>query len=705
MAAVHALDESRFGYLKPGDIARLADAYRFSEAAHAGQTRQSGEPYISHPLAVAEILAGWHLDGQALVAALLHDVMEDTAVTKAEIAETFGKPVADLVDGLSKLDKIEFQSAEDAQAENFRKMLLAMARDVRVILIKLADRLHNMKTLGAVAPAKRRRVARETMEIYAPIANRLGLNALFHELQELAFSHLYPLRYRVLDKATRAARGNRREVVAKSLEAIKAKLADSGIEASVTGRAKHLYSAYRKMIEKHLSFSEVHDIYGYRVIVKDVPACYLALGALHALYKPVPGKFKDYIAIPKANGYQSLHTALIGPYGLPMEIQIRTEPMHRIAEAGVASHWMYKDEGVSLSDVQRQTHRWLQSLLEIQSQAGDAHEFLEHIKVDLFPDEVYVFTPKGRILSLPRGATAVDFAYAVHTDIGNRCVACRVNGELVALRTELRSGDRVEIVTASHAKPNPSWIQYVRTGKARSNIRHYLKTMQYEESAGLGERLLEQALKTAGTPIASFDAAGWERLVRDSGAHSKQELLADIGLGKRLPAVVARRLLRQREDAKTSPRPDVGSVMIRGTEGMAVQLATCCRPIPGDDIIGSIKKGQGLVVHALECRAIARSRRNEPDQWIDVQWDPAIERLFQTAIRVTVANQRGVLANVASEIADAGSNIDSISMEEDRAIYTTMHLVVEVASRQHLARVMRALRRLPDVQSLARERE
>ena len=703
MAAVLALDESRFGYLKPADVARLTEAYRFSEAAHAGQTRQSGHPYISHPLAVAETLAEWRLDGQALVAALLHDVMEDTAVTKEEIARTFGKPVADLVDGLSKLDRIEFQSAEDAQAENFRKMLLAMARDVRVILIKLADRLHNMKTLDAVAPAKRRRVARETMEIYAPIANRLGLNALFHELQELAFSHLYPLRYRVLEKATRAARGNRREVVGKSLDAIKAKLAEHGIEASVTGRAKHLYSTYRKMIEKHLSFSEVHDIYGYRVIVKDVPACYLALGVLHGLYKPIPGKFKDYIAIPKGNGYQSLHTALIGPYGLPMEIQIRTEQMHRLAEAGVASHWMYKEEGVSLSDVQRQTHRWLQSLLEIQSQAGDSHEFLEHIKVDLFPDEVYVFTPKGRILSMPRGATAVDFAYAVHTDIGNRCVACKVNGELVPLRSELRSGDRIEIITASHAKPNPSWIQYVRTGKARSNIRHYLKTMQYEESASLGERLLEQALKAAGSALTAFDGPAWDRLVRDSGARSKQELLADIGLGKRLPAVVARRLLRQREDAKGTP--EIGSVVIHGTEGMAVQLATCCRPIPGDEIVGSIKKGQGLVVHALDCTVIERSRRNEPEQWIDVEWDAATARLFQAAIRGTVANRRGVLANVASEIAEAGSNIDSIAMEEDRSVYTAMHFVVEVASRQHLARILRALRRLPDVQRVARERE
>jgi RelA/SpoT family (p)ppGpp synthetase len=705
-AAVQSLDETRFGYLKPADLARLSEAYRFSEAAHAGQTRLSGEPYISHPLAVTEILAGWRLDGQALVAALLHDVMEDTSVTKAEIADTFGRPVAELVDGLSKLDKIEFQSAEDAQAENFRKMLLAMARDVRIILIKLADRLHNMRTLGAVHPAKRRRVARETMDIYAPIANRLGLNALYHELQELAFAHLYPLRYRVLAKATRSARGNRREVLGKMLEAVRARLAEAGVDASVTGREKHIYSTYKKMIEKHLSFSEVHDIYGFRVVVRDVAACYLALGALHGLYKPIPGKFKDYIAIPKANGYQSLHTALIGPFGVPLEIQIRTEHMHRLAEDGVASHWMYKDEGVSLSDLQKQTHRWLQSLLEIQSQAGDSHEFLEHVKVDLFPDEVYVFTPKGRILSLPRGATTVDFAYAVHTDIGNRCVAAKVNGELVPLRTEIKNGDRIEIITASHAKPNPAWIQYVRTGKARSNIRHFLKTMQYEESAALGERLLDQALKAAGASRAAIDDASWERVVRDSGARSRQQVLADIGLGKRLPAVVARRLLRHAErDEPKAPARGAGSVVIRGTEGMAVQLATCCRPIPGDAIVGSIKKGQGLVVHAADCRAVERSRRNQPEQWIDVEWDRATARLFQAAIAVTVANQRGVLAKVASEIAEAGSNIDSISMEEDRAVFTTMHFVVEVANRQHLARVMRSLRRLPDVMKLARERD
>jgi RelA/SpoT family (p)ppGpp synthetase len=461
------------------------------------------------------------------------------------------------------------------------------------------------------------------------------------------------------------------------------------------------------MIEKHLSFSEVHDIYGFRVVVKDVPTCYLALGALHALYKPVPGKFKDYIAIPKANGYQSLHTALIGPYGVPVEIQIRTEQMNHLAEAGVASHWMYKDDATSLSELQKKTHQWLQSLLEIQSQSGDSHEFLEHVKVDLFPDEVYVFTPKGRIMSLPRGATSVDFAYAVHTDIGNRCVAAKVNGELVPLRTELRNGDRVEVITTGYAKPNPAWLQYVRTAKARSNIRHFLKTMQYEESAALGERLLEQALKAAGHALAEIDQASWERVVRDSGSRSRREVLADIGLGKRLPAVVARRLLRHtdREEAKAGGRAAGGAVVIRGTEGMAVQLAKCCRPIPGDAIIGSIKKGQGLVVHADGCAQIERSRRVEPDQWLDVEWDPATSRLFQAAIKVTVANQRGVLAKVASAIAEAGSNIDSISMDEDRAVYTTMLFVLEVANRQHLARVVRSLRRLPDVRKLARVRE
>jgi RelA/SpoT family (p)ppGpp synthetase len=708
MAAVPVFDESRFGYLKPPDVAQLAKAYRFSEVAHAGQIRQSGDPYISHPLAVADILADWRLDAQALMAALLHDVLEDASVSKAEISEMFGRSVADLVDGVSKLAKIELQSAEDAQAENFRKMLLAMARDVRVILIKLADRLHNMRTLGAVPPAKRRRIARETLEIYAPIATRLGLNTLYHELQELAFANLYPLRYNVLAKATRAARGNRREVIGKTEAAIQAKLAEAGLAAEVTGREKHVYSTYKKMVEKHLSFSEVYDIYGFRVIVKDIPSCYLALGALHSLYKPIPGKFKDYIAIPKANGYQSLHTRLVDPYGLPVEVQIRTEHMHHVADSGVASHWMYKEEADTLSDLQKQALQWLQSLIEIQNQSGDSAEFLGDVKVDLFPDEVYVFTPKGKILSLPRGATSVDFAYAVHTDIGNRCVAAKVNGELVPLRNELRNGDRVEIITASHAKPNPLWLQYVRTGKARANIRHFLKTIQYDESVNLGERLLEQALKALDKSPTEIDEATWERVARDAGSRSTRELYADIGLGKRLAAVVARRLILQtdqaKEDAKSGMKP--GSVIIRGTEGMAVQLASCCRPIPGDAAVGSIKKGQGLVVHIADCGQIERSRRNEPELWIDVEWDTgATTRLFQASVDVTVTNERGVLAKVASEIADAGSNIDSISMEDERSLFATMRFVLEVANRSHLARVMRALRRLPDVKKIARTRD
>ena len=689
-------------YLKPPDIERIEEAYQFSGKAHEGQYRDSGEPYVSHPLAVAGILADWHLDPQALMAALLHDVMEDTKVSKAEISRRFGKPVAELVDGLSKLDKIEFQSQQDAQAENFRKMLLAMARDVRVILIKLADRLHNMRTLGAVPPAKRRRVSRETLEIYAPIANRLGLNGLYQEMQELAFSHLHPLRYRVLAKATKSARGNRRQVVGKILEAITKRLADAGIKSEVSGREKHLYSIYKKMLEKNLSFSQVLDIYGFRVVVEDAPACYLALGALHSLYKPVPGKFKDYIAIPKVNGYQALHTTLIGPFGTPVEIQIRTRDMHRVAEAGVASHWLYKTSDASLNELQHKTHNWLQSLLDIQSESGDAAEFLEHIKVDLFPDEVYVFTPKGKIMALPRGATAVDFAYAVHTQIGNRCVATKINYELVPLRTELKNGDRVEIITAPHANPNPAWLSYVKTGKARSHIRHFLKTMHYEESVELGEKLLNQALRALNTDLAEVGGEQWEKLLRDITAKSRPELFADIGLGKRFAAVVARRLLAASEQPLAEG--NAGPIVIRGSEGMAVQFAKCCRPIPGDPIIGSIKKGQGIVVHTHDCPTAAKSR-TDPDKWLDVEWAPEPARLFDVGIRVTVINQRGVLAKVAGAIAAAGANIDNIIMDEERGAYTEMRFTLQVADRQHLARIKRGVRRIPDVVRIARERD
>jgi guanosine-3',5'-bis(diphosphate) 3'-pyrophosphohydrolase len=691
------------GYLKPSDVVRIEEAYQFSDTAHQGQFRLSGLPYISHPLAVAEIVADWQLDAQAVMAALLHDVMEDTEVSKQQLADRFGKPVAELVDGLSKLDRIEFQSQADAQAENFRKMLLAMARDVRVILIKLADRLHNMRTLDAVRPAVRRRVARETLEIYAPIANRLGLDDLYRELQELAFSYLHPSRYKVLAKALKSARGNRREVVEKILGSIKELLASAGIEATVTGREKHISSIYNKMVEKHLSFSQVLDIYGFRVVVNDVPACYLALGTLHSLYKPVPGKFKDYIAIPKVNGYQSLHTTLIGPYGMPVEVQIRTQAMNRIAEAGVASHWLYKSTDSEINEVQQRTHKWLQSLLDIQLASGDPAEFLEHIKVDLFPDEVYVFTPQGKILSLPREATAVDFAYAVHTDIGNRCVAAKINYELAPLRTELKNGDRVEIITAAHAHPNPAWLSYVRTGKARSQIRHFLKTMQSEEAAALGERMLNQAIRALGAKPAEATREHWERFVREIGAKSRQEVVADIGLGKRLAAIVARKLLAI-TDQPESKTAAAGSMVIHGSEGLAVQFAKCCNPIPGDPIIGFIKKGQGLVVHTHDCATAARSR-GDPEKWLDVEWAPETDKMFYVGIRVTVVNQRGVLAKVATAIAEAGSNIDNVSMDEERGLYTTMHFTLQVAHRQHLAKVMRELRRHPEVVKIARVRD
>ena len=697
MSEAELLFKDAAGYLKPEDIAQLQSAYLFSESAHQGQFRKSGDPYISHPIAVAKILMQWHLDSQALTAALLHDVMEDTAVTKNEISEKFGKHVADLVDGVSKLDRIEFQTQEQAQAENFRKMLLAMARDVRVILIKLADRLHNMRTLQVMHAKKRARIARETLEIYAPIAHRLGLNQLYTELQELSFRHLYPNRYNVLSKALLRARGNRREVVDKILESIKQKLADSHLDATVTGREKNLYSIYKKMLEKNLSFAEVFDIYGFRVIVRDTPACYLALGALHQLYKPIPGKFKDYVAIPKANGYQSLHTTLFGPFGTPIEVQIRTLEMHKIAEAGVASHWLYKENDAQINDLHRKTHQWLQSLLEMQSESGDSIEFLEHLKIDLFPDEVYVFTPKGRIMALPHGTTCVDFAYAVHTDIGNRCVAAKINHELVPLRTELKNGDRVEIITAVHAKPNPAWLNYVVTGKARSHIRHFLKTMQYEESAQLGKNLLNQALAALKSGAEKVTDAEWERLLKENSAKSRQEVLAEIGLGKQLAIVIARELLSIAEPKGSKSEKLPGSLMIRGSEGMALQFAKCCHPIPGDPIIGFLKKGHGLVIHTHDC-PVARKTRGDPEKWLDVEWAPDTKKLFTVNIKMVASNQRGVLAKIAAGIAETDSNIDNVSLEPgDSSAYTIIHFTLQVHNRLHLARIMRSLRRVPEV--------
>ncbi|BBJ00384.1 guanosine-3',5'-bis(diphosphate) 3'-pyrophosphohydrolase [Ferrigenium kumadai] len=698
MADADLLLEEVSAYLKPQDVDHVREAIEFSRAAHQGQLRKSGDPYVTHPIAVARILTLLHIDVQAIVAALLHDVVEDTEVTLDQLADKFGKPVANLVDGLSKLDRIQFETREDAQAENFRKMLMAMARDVRVILIKLADRLHNMRTLESMSREKCERIARETMEIYAPIANRLGLNDIYHELEDLSFKHLHPNRYAVLAKALKVARGNRREVVGKILDAIRQRMDEQHIHADVSGREKNIYSIYKKMQSKSLAFAEVLDIYGFRVLVDDVPSCYVALGALHGLFKPIPGKFKDYIAIPKVNGYQSLHTTLFGPFGTPIEIQIRTHEMHRIADAGVASHWLYKSGYTKINDLHKKTHQWLQELLESLSQSSDSAEFLEHLKVDLFPDEVYVFTPKGKIMSLPRGATAVDFAYNVHTDIGNRCIAVKVNHELVPLRTELRNGDRIEVITAPHAKPNPVWLTYVTTSKARSHIRHFLKTMQSGESAQLGERLLNQALHTLGVKPQDMDEAHWNKLLKETGGKTRQDILADIGLGRRLNMVVARQLANIGETVP-SETSHHAAITIHGTEGMAVQFAKCCRPIPGDPIIGVIKSGQGLVVHTHDCPTLRG--RSGGEQWLDVVWAKNINRTFEISIKLMVANQRGVLAKVAAAIAEAESNISNVNFVSEGE-YTALYFTLEVNNRLHLANVMRSLRKIQEVVRIIR---
>ena len=690
-------------YFSPADIEQVWAAYRYAFAAHDGQTRKTGEPYITHPVSVACILAKLHLDLPTVLAALLHDVVEDTGVSVDEIAELFGKQVGGLVDGLTKLDKIEFQSATQAQAENFRKMLLAMSQDVRVILVKLADRLHNMQTLESMRPDKQKRIARETLEIYAPIANRLGLNLIYQELEDLSFKYLYPMRYRVLSKAIKVARGNRKEVIAKILDAIKERLNEVHIEADVKGRQKHLYSVYRKMASKGNALEQIHDIYGFRILVKDMAQCYLTLGYLHGLYKPIPGKFKDYIAIPKANGYQSLHTTLFGPFGTPIEVQIRSEQMHSVANAGVAAHWMYKTSDANLTALQQQTHQWLQRLLEIQTESEDSYEFLEHFKVDLFPDEVYVFTPKGKILALPRGSTAVDFAYAVHTDVGNSCVAVKINNELAPLRAEMRNGDHVEIITAALAKPNPAWLNYVVTGKARSHIRHYLKTIQVSESAHLGERLLNLALRALHIEPSAVTDKQWQKVMSDYGAKMKNDILADIGLGKRMSLMVAHQLLANNHDAnndengKAKTFKPLDMITIRGSEGMAVQFAQCCTPIPGDPILGFINKEKGLIIHTHDCATVAKFKL-DPDKWLDVEWDPDNEKLFKVNVRLVVANVRGMLAKIAAGISEAGANIDNVSVEDsDGSQYSNVNFVVQVRNRAHLADLMRNLRKIPDV--------
>lgn len=711
VASVTQLSAKLSEYLTPSELKKVKEAYRFSDEMHLGQVRKSGEPYIVHPIAVAEICADWKLDAQAIMAALLHDVMEDQDVKKEELIERFGAPVATLVDGLSKLEKIEFQSLIEAQAENFRKMLLAMASDVRVILIKLADRLHNMRTLEHMAPAKKRRIAAETMEVYVPIAHRLGLNNIYRELQDLAFSHLFPMRYRTLSKAVKAARGNRREVVKKILESVKSTLATAGLPAEVYGREKTLYGIYKKMRLKHLSFSQVLDVYGFRVVVENFAQCYVALGTLHGLYKPMPGKFKDYIAIRKLNGYQSLHTTLIGPYGTPVEFQIRTQEMHRTAESGVAAHWLYKTGESNLSDLQQRTHSWLQSLLDIQQQTGDSAEFLEHVKVDLFPDSVYVFTPKSKIIALPRGATALDFAYSIHTGIGDHTVSVKINNEAAHLRTELHNGDIVEIVTDPESRPSPTWLAFVRTGKARSAIRHHLRTINLGESVELGQELLAQALTTLNINP-DLPQPTIEKLLNESSAKSMDELYAEIGIGKRMAALVARHIFGLIDDdlgnlpSEHHLMPaELDPVTIYGSEGVSVQLAPCCLPIPGDQISGQLRRDQGLVVHTSDCMPAKRLRMKEPDRWIAVQWGTELNRRFDCRIRLLIKNEKGILARVAAEIGESDANITYVGMDEDEEhVMTQLRFTIQVKDRVHLAHLIRNLRGVAGVTRVERER-
>jgi len=707
---------AKLDYLSAQDIEQVRLAYRFADEAHLGQLRNNGEPYITHPIAVAAQCAEWKLDAQALMAALLHDALEDCGVTKIELIERFGSPVAELVDGLTKLDKLQFNTREENQAESFRKMLLAMARDVRVILIKLADRSHNMRTLSDVPRSKWNRIASETLEIYAPIAHRLGLNQTYRELQDLSFQHLKPWRYNILKKAVTKARSRRRDLIQKVQKEVEAVFSEADIPVRIAGREKTLYSIYQKMTNKHLSFAQVTDIYGFRVLVPTVIDCYTALGMLHQLYKPVPGKFKDHIAIAKLNGYQSLHTTLVGPSGINIEFQMRTEAMHVVAESGVAAHWLYKVNHPDDTSSERLGTKWLQSLLDIQDETRDAAEFWDHVKVDLFPDAVYVFTPKSQIMALPRGATVVDFAYAIHSNVGDRTMAARINGEQVPLRTELKNGDVVEVITAPVSTPNPAWLSFVRTGRARSKIRHHLKTMAQTESESLGERLLHQALRSEG--IEHFPdgdpqyAPLWDKLLRFTGNKTRHELLTDIGLGKRIANIVAKRLLHllvesgERPDALLLTRerftahesPSMGLITLDGSENASVQFAQCCRPIPGDAIVGYLGRGEGLVVHASDCQIAKKLQLKDSERFIGVDWADEPVRPFETGIVVTVTNGKGVLAKVAAALATAEADIIHIDMGQDAAQEASdLRFLLAVRDTAHLEIALRNLRRTQSV--------
>ncbi len=694
-------------YLPPAQINQVKRAYLYAEQAHDGQSRRTGEPYVTHPLAVASILADMHMDSQSLIAAMLHDVIEDTGISKEALSDQFGDTVAQLVDGVSKLAKIDFSSRAEAQAENFQKMALAMSRDIRVILVKLADRLHNMRTLGALGPEKRHRIARETLDIYAPIASRLGMNTVRIEFEDLGFAALHPMRSNRIAAAVRNARGNRKEIVKQIKQAIETRLADEGHQARVLGREKHLYSIYEKMRDKKKSFSEIMDVYAFRIIVDNVDSCYRVLGAMHNLYKPVAGHFKDYIAIPKANGYQSLHTVLFGMHGVPVEIQIRTEEMEDMANKGIAAHWLYKstdEESGSGSHIR--ARQWVQGLLELQQRAGDSQEFIEHVKTDLFPDEVYLFTPKGAIMELPSGSTAVDFAYAVHTDVGNSCVACRVNRRLAPLSEPLQNGQTVEIITAPGAQPNPAWLNFAVSGKARSNIRHFLKNQRHTESIALGRRLLEKALNNIGSSIDTLDDSQVTQLLDDTGYTNFEHILEDIGLGNRVAFLTARRLVSEdqyptSDDAKLNGAASAAPLLIRDTEGMMISFSRCCRAIPGDHIVGHISSGRGMVVHIDSCRNIAGLRDN-PEKCVALRWADDVKGEFIVELRVEVENQRGIIAELANKVNSLDVSIDKISTTDRDATFSVVCLRIGVKNRIHLARILRRIRGIKSVTKVTR---
>ena len=744
-AASFAALMAKLDYLAADDVDSIRRAYRFADEAHLGQMRGNGEPYITHPISVASLCAEWKLDAQALMAALMHDTLEDCGVSKSEIIEKFGSPVAELVDGLTKLDKLEFNTREENQAESFRKMLLAMARDVRVILIKLADRSHNMRTMDDMPRAKWPRIARETLDIYAPIAHRLGLNTTYRELQDLSFRHLHPWRYTTLSRAVQKARSRRRDLIQKVERDIEASFVNAKLPVTISGREKTLFSIYNKMDSKHLSFAEVTDIYGFRLIVSSITDCYTALGVLHQLYKPVPGKFKDHIAIPKINGYQSLHTTVVGPSGVNVEFQMRTEPMHVVAESGVAAHWLYKSTGEqqaldgveeppssaasASADAERLGTQWLQSLLDIHSENRESGDFWEHVKIYLFPDAVYVFTPKSKIMAMPRGATLVDFAYAVHTDVGDHTVGAKVNGEQVPLRTELKNGDVIEIITAEFSKPNPAWLGFVRTARARSKIRHHLKTLSQNESQDLGEKLLLQALRSEGIEALpahkesseddALQSALWDKLLRFSGNKTREEMLIDIGLGKRVATIVAKRLVSLL--AETGNKPDAllmskerftaheqisqGAIVLDGRDGGTVQYAPCCQPIPGDPITGYLGRGEGLQVHTSACSVAKKLMQKDKERFIAVEWSDEPLRPFATTVIVTVQSGKGVLAKVASAMASAEADIKSVDLGRDSEVgapTADLRFVIDVRDTGHLDAVLRILARTANVNKALR---